>query len=190
MEIEVTLVRSPGDRALSRSVFSPVGYTRHSPRKRYRVMLRSPADVKEAAKFGVCVSLFESKQVRDLGYPAEFPTRLLVAREVAEAVDSPFPHLVFTNGEAARKPRLEDVVVAMLFVDWLGARQLARKNAAGLDPTYFWKRVGEEHAEARAHRVRLDDFVPGSRPLASALGRADLRAFDASVYERPLTNEC
>jgi hypothetical protein len=189
VELDVSIVRSPGDRALPRNVFTPVGYTAHAPRKRYRVTLRSPADVKEAAKFGVCVSLFESKIVRDLGYPAEFPTRLLVAREVARAVDSPFPLLPFANAEAARQPRLEDVVVAMLFVDWLGARALARKNAEALDPSYLWRRVAEERADVRAHRVRLEDVVPGPRLLVSALGRDDLRALDSTVYERPSTNE-
>jgi hypothetical protein len=183
------MVRSPGDRALPQGVFVPVRYTRHSPRKRYRVRLRSPADVRKAASLGVCVSLFESKTVRDLGYPVEFPTRLLVARGVAAAVESPFPQLTFTNAEAARKPRLEDLIVAMLFVDWLGARQVARKNASALDHAYLWKRVAEEKAEARAHRVRLGDIIPGPRPLAGSLTRADLRAFDATVYERYLANE-
>jgi hypothetical protein len=189
MRVDATVVRSPGDRALPRSVFAPVEYSRHAPRKRYRVTVRSPADVKEAAKFGVCVSLLESKTVRDLGYPAEFPTRLLVARQVADAVDSSFPKLSFANAEAARRPRPEDVVVAMLFVDWLGARQLARRNAEALDPVYLWNRIAEERAEVRAHRVRLEDVVPGPRPVTSALGREELRALDATIYERPVPHE-
>ena len=175
----MALVRSPGDRAVPRGVFTPVVYSRHAPRRRYRVNLRNPEDVKVAAKFGVCVSLLESSIVRDLGYRAEFPARLLVAREMAGAVDGPYPQISFANAEAARAPRLEDVVVAMLFVDWLGARRLARINANAIDPTYPWKRVAEEKAETRAHRVRLEDVVPGPRSVSNALGRDDLRKFDA-----------
>jgi hypothetical protein len=188
MDVDVTLVRSRGDRALPRGVFTPVRYSRTAPRKHYRVTVRTPNDAKEAAKFGVPVSLLDSEIVRGLGCPIEFPPRLLVATEVSGAVETTYRKLLFANSAAARAPRPEDVVVAMLFVDWIGARQLVRTNELTLDLEYLKQRVTEEGAGPRAHRVRLEDFVPGLARAWNALSRADLRALDSRVFERPVND--
>lgn len=189
MRTEVTLVRSPGDRGLPPGVFVPVEYSAHAPRKRYRVVVNSSADARAAAKLGVPLALLESKFVRKMGYPADFPSRLLVARALAGAVDSRYKQLIFENARALEHLRPEDAVVAMLFVDWLGARHLVRVNRKTLDPEYLRKRVLEESAEARAYRVRLDDFVPGLPRTSEPLSREDLRSLDSTQFVRAAANE-
>jgi hypothetical protein len=184
MRADVALVRTPSDRAVPRDLFTPLGYSVTAPRRRYRLRVSSPSDVKRAAKFGVPVSLLDSAMVRALGYPVEFPSRLLVGRSVAEAVDSPYAKVVFSNDGAVLHPRPEDLVVAMLFVDWLGARTLTRMNRSRLDLAYLGGRILEENASARAYRVRLDEFVPGVAPVGTPLDPASLGELDSTVYER------
>lgn len=189
MKTEVTLVRSPGDRALPQGVFVPVEYSAHAPRKHYRVVVNSSADAKAASKFGVPLALLDSKYVREMGYPANFPSRLLVARSLVGAVDSRFKQLIFENAKALEHLRPEDAVVAMLFVDWLGARHLVRVNRKSLDPEYLRMRVIEESAEARAYRVRLDDYVPGLPKSGKPLNRHDLRVLDSTQFVRASKDE-
>jgi hypothetical protein len=186
MRADVSLVRLASDRTVPRDLFVPVVYSLAAPRKRFRLRVSSPSDVERAARFGVPLSLFEPSKVRALGYPVEFPPRLLVGRSVAEAVDGPYAKVLFSNEAAALHPRAEDLVVAMLFVDWLGARTLTRRNLDRLSLAYLGRRILEENAGARAYRVRLDQFVPEVPRVGTPLDRASLAELDATIYERAI----
>jgi hypothetical protein len=124
------------------------------------------------------VYLLTQEVVSAFRYPTRFPPRLLVAREVSPAVDSGFRRIEFARREAAMSPRFEDVIVAMLRIDPLAARALARRNPDLLDPVRLLVRVIEEDATRQATFVRLQQFAPGIPPVgepipARALERSD-----------------
>jgi hypothetical protein len=130
------------------------------------------------------ISILDSRLSEALGHPLSFTPALIAAKELLPILDTGFRTITFTEAEAARSPRIEDFIVAMLRIDTLGARRIARANATVLDPVRLLKRILAEGLEARASRVRLDEFapglpkVPGVRPIAkSALASEDRRTF-------------
>jgi hypothetical protein len=186
MKTSVAFVRSDSDRRLPREILVPEAKASHRPVQRFRVRLDSKADVDKAAKAHVPVYLFDSEVVAKLGYSWSFKPKLLVSRELADAVESRFQKLVFHDGEALPNPTFEDLVVAMLKVNRLGARQMVRKNLGQLDRNRLLERVLVEKVLPLASRVRLDDFVPGLPVSGPALPRSELRREDAMVYSRNL----
>ena len=63
MKPETTLVRDPGDRSLSSSVFLKEESARGGQRARYRVRLRSKGDVEEARRTHLPMPLLEPETV-------------------------------------------------------------------------------------------------------------------------------
>jgi hypothetical protein len=158
----VSLIREPGDRTLSPSVFVRAGRPAHRPVTRYeRVRIHSESDVRAVRRAGLPVSVFDSALSESLGYPLTFRPALIVAREVLPLVETRFRTIAFADAQAARSPSIEDHIVAMLWIDTLGARRIARENAVRLDPARLLRRILVEGAEDRAYRVRLDEFAPG-----------------------------
>lgn len=185
MKTETVLVRDPGDRDLTPSVFVKEASVRGGQRARYRLRLRSKRDVAAARRAGLAISLLESAAIAALGYPLSFKPKILVgATEAPTILKSTFKPIVFKDGQAARTPTLEDTVVAMLAIDPLGARRIAVENRQRLDTARLLKRILSENKERLAYRVRLDDFAPGLRapegiaPISrGALRREDHREF-------------
>lgn len=160
MHAEPTLVRGPEDRRLPRDILRPAGKTNHRPRTRYRLAIRDGADVEAARKLGLPLFPVTDSEVTMLGYPMRFPTLLVVARPLRPAVDTELPVIEFVSEDAARRPRLEDIPVALLRFDAVAARAVTERNRDLLDAGYLLKRIYQEDLEEEATRVRFQDFVP------------------------------
>jgi hypothetical protein len=187
MKTSVALVRSETDRRLPREILVPELKTSHRPVERFTgVRLNSKADVEKAVKARVPVYLLDPSEVAQLGYSWSFKPKLLVSKAFADAVESRFQKLVLRDGESLPNPTLEDLVVAMLKVNRLGARQMVRNNLSRLDKTRLLERVLVEKVLPLATRVRLNDFVPGLPVSGPALPKSELRREDAMVYSRNL----
>lgn len=187
MMVEPVLRRNPRVKAATPSIFVPERKPSHRPPARYRcVRIRSRADVATARRAGLPLSLLEPRTVEALGYPLHFRPCLLLHQPLVSLVETTFRSLTFVDPEAARHPGLEDIIVAMLSIDALGARRIAHDHQPEIDPTRLLKRVLAENQEGRAYEVRIDQFAPGIpkvrgvRPLA----RAALRAEDARRFSR------
>ena len=150
----------------------------------YRLRLESPDDVVAARRLGLPVYLLEPPLVAALGYPLRFDPLLLVGRTVTGSVDSRFRRVEFLDDVAAREPRLEDVLVALLSIDPVGARRLAVENRDRLDPVRLLRRVLQQGLEARAYRVRLDEFAPGLPAVGRPIPRSELVREDSRPFAR------
>jgi hypothetical protein len=181
------LVREPSDRSLPGSVFVRAARAPHRPILRFeRVNIGSKVDVRLARRAGLPLSLLEPARIERLGYPLSFRPRLLVGRDLLPIVHSRFAVIPFGDADAAREPGIEDLVVAMLSIDPLGARRVARVHRAEIDPIRLLKRVLAENLERRAYEVRLDEFAPGiPRSVGlEPLSRMALREEDRREFSR------
>jgi hypothetical protein len=116
-----------------------------------------------------------------LGYPVVFPPHLLVARAVEGAVDSSFPRLVVAAPEAALRPGIEDIVVALLRIDALAARGVATRNRASIDPVHLLRRVVQADVEREATWVNLQQFAPAIPKVGTPLPSAQLEEQDRTI---------
>lgn len=181
MDVETAFVRSARDRTLPRSVLVAQERANHRPRTRYRVVLHGAPDVEEARSRGVPVFAIPDSVVTMLGYPMRFPTLLVAPRSLRRALETDLPVIEFLSERAVERPRLEDVLIAMLRFDVLAARALIERNLDLLDTAYLLKRIYQEDLEEEATRVRLQDFLalpPKGEPLPK---RAMERAASANV---------
>jgi hypothetical protein len=113
----------------------------------------------------------------------------MVARSIAGAITgSTFRSISFVDPNAAIRPRLEDLVIAMLHIDPLGARRIVRVNRSRIDGAWLLKRILQEDAEGAAASVRLDELLPNLRPVARGhpwrMSRRALAAEDRIDYGR------
>ncbi len=157
------------------SVFVPVVSTRGRPREHFRVRIDSEKDADLANEGSVPLFGLSSEVVTALGYPTRFPTQLVVARSILSAVDTELHVIPFVSEEAARRPRVEDVAVALLSFDPMVGRVLLERNRADIRPHYLLKRVLTENVERLATWARFHDLAPDlpkigeSLPLANVL---------------------
>jgi hypothetical protein len=186
MQTETMIVRDHRDRSLAPGLFVPEERPTHRPRLRYRAHINSEEAVDEARRAGLSVSLFDSATAARLGYPLEFKPRLLVSKDVAPAVETHFKTISFSDPLAAGAPKLEDYIVAMLQVDPLGARRIAKQNRAMIDRVELLRKILREALEARAYRVRLDEFAPGLPKVGAPIPREGLTIEDHRDYGRML----
>ncbi|HTT14908.1 MAG TPA: hypothetical protein VMG81_03915 [Thermoplasmata archaeon] len=176
MRANVSLVREPTDRTLPRSIFVPKERKPHRPCAQYeKVVVRSEDDARIARNANVPLFALDAARVTSLGYPIKFPPLLVVARSVLPLIQSSLTTIPFASEEAARSPRPEDVAVAMLKFDRIGARALVDRNPRW-DPLYLTRRIWEENALRVATLVRLFDVLPylprdGDAPDRAALER-------------------
>jgi hypothetical protein len=146
--------------------------------------VNSKDDVSAARALGLPLYLLEPWLVGALGYPLRFDPLLLVGRRVAGSVDTRLRRVEFHDDEAARAPRLEDVMVALLSIDPLGVRRLAVENRDRVDPVRLLRRILQQGVEARAYRVRLDEFAPGLPAIGRPLPGRELAGEDARPFAR------
>jgi hypothetical protein len=197
MRPETVLVRDRSDRSLSASVFVKSRPKRGGQTARFRLQLRNREDVETARKAGVPISLLEPTEIHSLGYPLSFKPRLLVAESIAGTIaESVYRPLRFADAESAIRPKIEDLVIAMLRIDPLGARRIVRMNRSRIDRKLLLKRILQEDAEAAASSVRLDEFVPALRETSptrvwrmskEALAAEDRIDYGAAPRRRPTT---
>lgn len=173
MRAVTSLIRTGEDR--TSSVFVPVPEPRGRPPTRYRVRIRSPADVERARDSDIPVYLLDAGIVTALGYPIEFPAELIVAHSVRGAVETTYETVPFVSDSAVRSPRFEDVALAMLTINRLAARAILDRNVERLDRTYLLKRILQENLEERATSVRLRDLVPSLPRVGRELPRAAIQ---------------
>ncbi len=128
---------------------------------RYRVRIRVQVDALAASKAGLPLHFVGPDVTGMWGLPSTGPGVLVVARELAGAVETDLPVEVFESAEAARTPRLEDLVVVLLRRDPLLARAFVLRHADLLDPDRLLKRVLQENVEEAATKVRLQAVMPG-----------------------------
>lgn len=177
-----------GSRRLPRGILVPERRESHRPVGRFRLRLRTDKDILLARRGGVPVYLFEPWLSEALGYPLSFRPRLLVARDVIGAIaESAFPLLPFVDAEAARYPKVEDLIVAMLAIDPLGARRILRANSDRVDRVRLLRRIVREGVEEKATYARLQDLVPNLPTVGQSLPAREIRAQDAKGYSRGLS---
>lgn len=181
MRADITLVREPNDRTLPPSVFIRAERAPHRPITRFtRVRIHSKGDVETVRRANLPVSLFDSARSGALGYPLAFKPVLIVAKDFLPAIDTRFRTIPFLDSAAARSPKLEDYIVAMLKIDTLGARRIAKENVSSIDSARLLKRIIVEGVDDRAYRVRLDEFAPGLpiAPGVKPISKTVLKAED------------
>lgn len=188
MRAETSIIRSSSDRSIPRDVFIAEPRPPHRPRLSYTVQLDTAKKVELARRAGLPVSLFGPKVSDALGYPLAFKPALLLDRSLIAKVTTIFRVIPFLDAAAARAPTLEDYIVAMLWIDVLGARRIAMKNRGTLDGARLLKRILQEDLEARAWLVRMNDLarglprVPGVRQVSRrALAGSDRRDFGTTA---------
>ena len=179
----ITLARTPGDRELAPPIFVREGGSRGRPAARYHVAVDSMEALEQARRVGLPIYLLEPWVSKALGYPLSFSPRLLVGRAVADAVHSTrFPVISFIDSAAARNPRLEDVIVAMLDIDPLGARRILRLNLDLVDPSRLLKRILVEDREPLSTLVGLQEFVPTLPVVGKTFPASELAEEDAKEF--------
>jgi len=177
MEATVAFTRTDDDR--TPSVFVPVPVPKGRPRTAFHLRIRSEADVAVARRSSVPVFLLDARTVSALGYPIEFPSELVLPRWLLSAVTTAFRIIPFRSETAVLRPRFEDVALAMLSVDAIGARAILERNRDAIDPIYLLRRVVQEQVEEKATWVRFFDLVPTlpkvGRPIPKAALARKLR---------------
>ncbi len=169
MNVEAFLSSAPRGLVQASRIVRTARRVRGRPPTRVRLSLDSIEDVDTARRYGVPVYLLTSELVTALGYPIVFPAQLLVAPEIDGAIDSPFPRIVVRSAEAALRPHIEDLVVALLRIDALAARGLAVRNRASVDPRQLLRRVLQAEMELEATRVNLQELAPAIPRIGTPL---------------------
>ena len=105
-----------------------------------------------------------------------------MAREVAGLVETSFSTAILESSEAARSPRLEDLIVVLLQRDPLLARALAVRHRRFIDPQCLLKRILQENVEAAATRVNLQSIVPALPQAGDPLPEAHLARQDRNAW--------
>lgn len=182
MRPDVAFVREPKDRSLPGTIFISEKKPFHRPVVRFRLQLDSREDVLIARRSGVPVYLLEPWVVEALGYPLSFRPRLLVSKSDSCALMSNFIKIEFLDVQSVMRPHIEDVVVAMLKIDPIGARRLVRENLARVDTGRLLKRILQEDVEPLASRVRLQDYVPDLPIVGRCLNKGEIRRADQKLY--------
>ena len=112
-----------------------------------------------------------------LGYPMRFPTLVVVPRGQRGAVVTDFPIVEFLSEAAVARPRLEDVLVAMLRFDALAARTA---RARGIDTRWTTSLVLEAAAGSvlskQEARGVIEELVRSGLRIAPAVLLELLRA--------------
>lgn len=172
MAVVSSFVRSK--KGLTPAIFVPAPRPKGRPSVRLRVRVDSEEDANAANKAGVPLFALTSRTVTALGYPIRFPTQLVVASTVRSAVDSSFRMILFNSEEAALRPKIEDVIVALLTIDPVVARVVLERNRDEVRPEYLLKRVLTENQEQLAAWARFFDVVPTLPRLGKSLPAANL----------------
>ena len=175
MRVEATLLKSPAERRPPSDILQREARSSHRPPNRYHLVVRDERDVERARSLGIPVFALRDELVTMLGYPMRFPSALVVPRSMRTAIESSLPILEFLHEEAVARPRIEDIIIALLRLDPLAARAVLQRNRDLVDLAYLVKRVYQENLEKEATLVRLQDFVPlpsvGEALPAAALER-------------------
>jgi hypothetical protein len=171
MRLEVAAFRDPGEHPLPRSIAVPVPKSNHRPPTEYRFFARSDADVNALSRHRLPIHLLTAARVSDLGYPVVFPSQAVVAESFRPLLETTLQTIPFVSTEAARSPRVEDTIVALLRFDMLGARAIFDRNRERFDSTYLTRRILEENVERRAAFVRFSDVLPGIPPTSDSMNR-------------------
>jgi hypothetical protein len=182
MKLDTVVLRESGEHPLPRSLAVPVPTPNHRPQTEYRFRVRSPADVEALQRHHLPIHLLTAERVSELGYPMVFPSQAVIARSFQPLVEINLGTIPFASTEAAASPRDEDVVVAMLRFDMVGARAIWDRNRKRLDANYLLRRILEERLERRASFVRFSDFLPGIPQSAEAL---DPERLDRKLRKHP-----
>jgi hypothetical protein len=127
---------------------------------------------------GAPVFALTPELVTALGYPITFPPHLLVPCDFAAAVETPLPVILVASAEATLRPRIEDVIAALLHIDALAARGVAYRNRHSIDPIQLLRRVVQGEMEREATRVHLQEFSPTIPEIGSTLPASQLRRLD------------
>lgn len=116
-------------------------------------------DIESARRQGLPLLLVQPDDLKMLHYPLEFPPTIIVPREYASVIESPFRIHTFQSLGPFEQSRIEDVVVFLLAYDLIAARAVVERNADLLDLEYLRKRILQEDIEEEASKVHLDDFM-------------------------------
>lgn len=178
MRLETTIVREPRERPLPRTMLSPIRAMRGRPKERYRPVVRTAEDVARLRRRRLPMFLLTDEWVTRSGYPTQFRPWLAVSQSIAKSVQSGFRLLPVRDDDALEHPQLPELVTLLLRFDPLAARAVALRNRAKLDPNELYRRVRNEHLEAAATRVRLQEVSPTIPVVGEALPLDDLTWVD------------
>ena len=127
---------------------------------------------------GAPVFALTPELVTALGYPITFPPHLLIPCDFAAAIETSLPVIIVASAESTLRPRIEDVITALLHVDPLAARGVAHRNRQSIDPVQLLRRVVQGEMEREATRVQLQEFSPTIPEVGSTLPKSELRRLD------------
>ncbi|HEV2519385.1 MAG TPA: hypothetical protein VGX00_02025 [Thermoplasmata archaeon] len=113
-----------------------------------------------ARKAGLPIHLISPEVTAAWGFPRATDEILVAWRELATLIDTDIPLTSLESAEAARSPRLEDLVIVLLKNDPLLARAFALRHQDFLDRPRFLKRIFQENVEEVAMRVGLQALLP------------------------------
>jgi hypothetical protein len=159
VNLDIAVVRSPRERGVPRDLLIRDSRPAHRPRDRFAIRIRTVEDVARLRASGLPVFPLEDDHLEMLGYPMRFPPIVVAARVLEPAVRSDLKVLSFRSEEAALRPRIEDLVVAMLKFDPIAARAVFERNRALFDTAYLTKRIYQEDLERVATTARFHDVL-------------------------------
>ncbi|MGI0156423.1 MAG: hypothetical protein ACREDE_09890, partial [Thermoplasmata archaeon] len=172
--LETIVLREPGEHPLPRGIAIPVPKPMGRPRIEYRFRVRSAEDAEVLRHRKLPVHSVTAERITELGYPIRFPTVLVAAGTMIPLIETHLRTIPFVSEDAARSPRDEDAIVAMLRIDMLGARAIWERNPGKLNATYLLGRLLQERLERRANLVRFFDVLPSLPRVGPAIGSAEL----------------
>jgi len=181
MQLEAAVSDLPRGWSGASHIIRPLRAHRGRPRARFRLVIDTVEDAREARRLGLPVFILTPEIVTALGYPIDFPPQLLVAHALDPVVDSPLPRILAADSEAARWPTLEDVVVSLLRVDALAARGIAARHRLSIDPVQLLRRVVLAESEAEATWVNLQEFAPSIPRVGPTIPPSQLEEQDRAV---------
>lgn len=184
MKIRSILTHDGRDRGVPRTLLISEPQASHRPPVTFRVRIKGRSDVAIARRAGLPVHLLEPEVTAAWGFPNGSPGLLVVAREIAGLVVSDYAMVTLESTEAARSPRLEDLVVVLLRWDPLLARALALHHRKFLDPNQLLKRILQESVEEAATQVRLQSIVPNLPSVGDSLPEEPLLRHDQQAWVR------
>ncbi len=181
MKLESAFVNDAGKHPLPARMTIPLSKPTGRPRLEYRLRVESEDDARLVRRRGQPLFALTAKEVTKLGYPIRFPSRLVVARSILPLVESSLGTIPFASDEAARSPRPEDIAIAMLRFDMVGARALVDRNP-DWDAMYLTRRIWEENLVSRATFVRLFERLPYLPREGETISKA---ALDRKLRKNP-----
>ncbi len=186
MRSALVLRREAGDRWLPKDMLVRRRATRGRPPVTYdRIRIRTLEEAEKARAAGVPVLALTPAIPARYHYPMRFPTRLAVAEQWVDRIETPFLVLPVHDPELLQNPGLAEYATLMLQVSEFAARAMILRNPKEVDPALLTHRIMSERQQRAATTVNLQEFVPAIPKLGKRLPLQALREEDRNNLSGP-----